>query len=70
MKHQEKEPEVGGQTPTEILETSHRHLRASHAEELLDRIKNCSPKFFENLVLDLLAEMGYGGSRKDAERVG
>jgi restriction system protein len=62
--------EVTEQTPTELLEVSYRNLRAALAEEILDRIKNCSPRFFENLVLDLLVEMGYGGSRRDAERVG
>jgi restriction system protein len=32
----------------------------------LERIRNCSAKFFEQLVVDLLLAMGYGGSRKDA----
>jgi restriction system protein len=36
------------------------------AEELIDRVKKCPPKFFEKLVVDLLVSMGYGGSRKDA----
>jgi restriction system protein len=36
------------------------------AEELLDHIKSNSPQFFENLVVDLITSMGYGGSRKDA----
>ena len=36
------------------------------AQELLKRIKSCSPRFFEQLVVDLLVEMGYGGSYKDA----
>jgi restriction system protein len=58
------------QTPTESLESNYRSLRSALAEEILDRIKACSPKFFENLVLDLLVAMGYGGSKKDAERVG
>ena len=58
------------QTPTESLESNYRSLRSALAEEILDRIKACSPKFFENLVLDLLVAMGYGGSRTDAERVG
>ena len=57
-------------TPTELLEASYQGLRAALAEELLDRVKKCSPRFFEDLVLDLLVQMGYGGSRKDAERVG
>jgi restriction system protein len=28
----------------------------------------CSPAFFERLVVDLLVRMGYGGTRKDAGR--
>jgi len=36
------------------------------AQELLERIKNCSPKFFERLVIELLVKMGYGGSMHDA----
>lgn len=55
-------------TPQEILETSYQSLRQNLAEELLERIKNSPPKFFENLVVDLLIAMGYGGSRRDAGR--
>ncbi len=29
-------------------------------------MKNCTPSFFERLVVDLLVKMGYGGSRKEA----
>ena len=54
------------QTPEEVLEASYQELRRSLASELLDKIMACSPKFFEQLVVDLLVSMGYGGSRKDA----
>jgi restriction system protein len=54
------------QTPEEVLEESYHELRRSLAQELLDKIMSCSPKFFEQLVVDLLVSMGYGGSRKDA----
>lgn len=54
------------QTPEETLESSYQALRAELAQELLDKIKKCSPKFFEKLVVDLLVAMGYGGSRNDA----
>ena len=58
-------------TPEEVLEQSYQYLRSDLAEELLERIKECSPRFFEKLVVDLLVSMGYGGSRKDAgEAVG
>jgi restriction system protein len=32
-------------------------------------VKQCSPKFFEGLVVDLLVAMGYGGSLDDAAAV-
>lgn len=54
------------QTPQELLEASYQNLRRALAQELLDRIKACSPRFFESIVVDLLVAMGYGGSRKDA----
>jgi restriction system protein len=60
---EEVEPD---QTPEEILELSYQSLRHDLAQELLERVKNSSPRFFENLVVDLLVAMGYGGSRKDA----
>jgi restriction system protein len=33
---------------------------------LITSVKKASPRFFENLVVELLLKMGYGGSRKDA----
>jgi len=53
-------------TPEETLEASYVNLRQTLAEELIDRVKKCPPRFFERLVVDLLVRMGYGGSRKDA----
>ncbi len=41
-------------------------MRESLANELLVTVKQSSPEFFENLVIDLLLKMGYGGSRKEA----
>ena len=54
------------QTPEEILELSYQSLRRALGQELLERVKQCSPRFFERLVVDLLVAMGYGGSRRDA----
>jgi restriction system protein len=62
-----EEPKApGSQTPEETLESGYQELRRGLTEELLERVKTCSPKFFEQLVVDLLLAMGYGGSRKDA----
>jgi restriction system protein len=54
------------QTPEETLEYAYQKLKYGLIKELIDIIKSCSPAFFENLVIDLLIAMGYGGSRKDA----
>jgi restriction system protein len=59
----------GEQTPEETLESIYQTLRNSLAQDLLERVKKAPPRFFENLVLDLLVAMGYGGSRKDAGEV-
>lgn len=58
-------------TPDEILSTAYSDLRNTLAAELLERILQASPKFFEQVVIDVLLAMGYGGSRSDAaKRVG
>ena len=54
------------QTPEEILESAHSRLFAELAADVLTRVKECSPGFFENLVVELLLKMGYGGSREEA----
>ena len=54
------------QTPQETLEGSYQNLRKVLAQELLQRVKEGTPAFFEQLVVDLLLAMGYGGSRRDA----
>lgn len=57
------EPE---QTPQEVLEASYLNLRRELAQDLLQRVKVAPARFFEQLVVDLLVAMGYGGSRRDA----
>ncbi|SHJ14569.1 restriction endonuclease [Desulfofundulus thermosubterraneus] len=57
--------------PEERLELVYRELTRELAQELLERVKGCSPEFFERLVLELLVRMGYGGSVRDAaQRIG
>jgi restriction system protein len=55
-------------TPEEILESAFNKIKSDIAFELLETIKSCSYIFFENLVIDVLLKMGYGGSRADAGR--
>ncbi|WP_447077813.1 restriction endonuclease [Shewanella algae] len=54
------------QTPTELMAKAFSALNAALADELLEQIHSLSPKFFEQLVVDLMLAMGYGGSQKDA----
>jgi restriction system protein len=68
---EQEQPEVdvileSRQTPRETLELSYQSLRSQLASDLLDKVKTTSPRFFEKLVVDLLVQMGYGGSQKDA----
>jgi restriction system protein len=59
------------QTPEERIDAAYRELRAALAGELLDHIFEQSADFFEQLVLDVLHAMGYGGGHDDAtERLG
>jgi restriction system protein len=53
-------------TPYEALEEAYQGLRKTLSQEVLDRVRTCSPQFFERLVVDVLVAIGYGGSRKDA----
>lgn len=57
-----------GQPPDEALEEAYGRLRASVEAELLDAVKQAAPGFFEEVVIDLLVKMGYGGSRTEAAR--
>lgn len=53
-------------TPEELLELGYSSMQKDLSDELIELIKKCSPGFFEQLVVDLLVKMGYGGSRQDA----
>ena len=56
------------ETPEETREAAVARLRAELAADLIARVKNSPPEFFERLVVTLLLNMGYGGSRADAGR--
>jgi restriction system protein len=56
-------------TPEEALEYGYQEMRIKLADEILNTVKTCSPRFFEQLVIELLVKMGYGGNLKDAGSV-
>lgn len=53
-------------TPEEQIEQIHLAAQAALRADLLDRILQNSPSFFESLIIDLLVAMGYGGSHRAA----
>ena len=52
--------------PEETFENAYQGLHSGLIAEVLETVKECSPVFFEHLVVDLIVRMGYGGSRKEA----
>ena len=61
--------EDAGRTPEETIESAYSELKQNLAQEVLERVRKCSPSRFERIVVDLLLAMGYGGSREDAGKV-
>lgn len=58
-------------TPEEAIQQADTQLSAHLRSQLLERIAQLSPAFFERLVVDLIVAMGYGGSRNSvAQRLG
>ncbi|RZU99719.1 restriction endonuclease [Spiribacter vilamensis] len=53
-------------TPDEEMEDAWRRHRASIEAEFLEQTKTVSPAFFEQLVVEVLVGLGYGGNRADA----
>lgn len=67
--HQKSKPQIENrnlETPEEILEEAYFQIKEQALSDVLEKIKSCSPLFFENLVVDTIVKMGYGGSHKDA----
>ena len=74
QKHNEKEvlsvsDNINEATPEEMLETGYTKLSENLVDDILTKIAECSPSFFEHIVVDLLVHMGYGGSFSEAAQV-
>lgn len=57
-------------TPSEAIALAHRGLQAGLGEEVLAQVKTMSPAFFENLVVQLMLRLGYGGAEGRGTRIG
>lgn len=55
-------------TPDEVLRAAHASINKTLAADLIDRVRDASPAFFESLIVELLLAMGYGGTSEDAGR--
>lgn len=63
------EEQSDSKTPEEYIEYGYQRIIDELSTGLLQKIKECAPKFFEKLVIELLLAMGYGGSRQEAGKV-
>lgn len=53
-------------TPTETLAKTYQRLNLELASDILDKLKENSPDYFEFFVIELLQKMGYGEFREDS----
>ena len=60
------DPATSQATPEETIEQAHSALQSALRSDLLNRILQNSPAFFETVIVELLVAMGYGGSHKNA----
>jgi restriction system protein len=57
-------------TPQERIESAFSEIERALAADIVQRVRNLSPKFLEVVVLELLHAMGYGASDSSIEHVG
>jgi len=57
-----EDDELEDVTPDELMERGYNSITASLAQELLEKLRNVDPYFFEQIIADLLSAMGYGES--------
>lgn len=55
-------------TPTELLEQSYNDIKQDLADELLQKVLLQTPRFFEQVVVDVLRSMGYGYDMEESCR--
>jgi len=53
-------------TPDEALRAAYKKINDALAEDILDRTRKVTPDFFEDLLIELLLAMGYGGTGEGA----
>jgi restriction system protein len=56
--------------PIEMMEEAVARIEEGVGQELLKRLRDSHPDFFEQAVVDLLLKMGYGGAAQRGRRIG
>ena len=59
--------DLNDDTPQDLIDRGIKRLRSQLIDDLLEQVKTISPSSFESLILQVLAQMGYGGG--DAKRI-
>jgi restriction endonuclease Mrr len=58
--------DIGTELPEDRIEFAYEIYKSTLADDLLEKVKDCSWQFFEILVKDLLVAMGYGDPYDEA----
>jgi len=66
LDEQTETEDIGSLVPIEAIDRAVSDMNEDLKVRLMDEILRQDPTFFENLVLDVLVKMGYGGSRQEA----
>jgi restriction system protein len=57
-------------SPSEQIEDGINRIKTEVGADLIQRLRDSDPEFFEQAVVDLLLKMGYGGAEQRGRRIG
>ena len=60
----------GETTPDEAMRIAYQQINDALAADILERLRNSDPAFFEAVIVDLLIKMGYGSGTQSAKVLG
>ena len=63
-----QEQETTKTTPDEELRLAYKKINTALQTDILSKVRTVTPTFFEELIVELLLAMGYGGAVEDAGR--
>lgn len=66
-KGNESESEIINSSPQDLIDRGFRQIEAQVKSDLLEKLKNIDPFYFEKVILKLLKKMGYGDFRETSK---